>query len=326
MRHPPIMVPKGRLQICCKFCQVSASCHSSAMTPNNTADAPKTIRPHNAVFIRKKQRCRCLRPVAQARSFPLTPEEICARLESLHRMRDQVKLVKLRTGRLKEVSRKTSRGAIEDGGEFCQCDGCRLVERSGRAAAQDYLLGRVLRLFFFLQVPQFNFLARRSGRYQGGSLPAPLSYLFLGLKRRRVVYLKHGRILDLALRKRDRLQTERRNLSRGWQRTLRCAPDRHKAQGNLMPRIEIKQVVHLGVHEPEHDLGRQSRSRRNGQHIRQQGAAIPTEMAIGARLVLPGVPPVDPGTEDCRGRTSYRGFHRRRLNQVPTKITLSQEP
>src|SRR5207245_755748 len=79
-----------------------------------------------------------------------------------------------------------SRGAIEDGGEFCQCDGCRLVERSGRAAAQDYLLGRVLRLFFFLQVPQFNFLARRSGRYQGGSLPAPLSYLFLGLKRRRV--------------------------------------------------------------------------------------------------------------------------------------------
>src|SRR5207253_11173118 len=71
MRHPPIMVPKGRLQICCKFCQVSASCHSSAMTPNNTADAPKTIGPHNAVFIRKKQRCRCLRPVAQARSFPL---------------------------------------------------------------------------------------------------------------------------------------------------------------------------------------------------------------------------------------------------------------
>jgi len=24
---------------------------------------------------------------------------------------------------------------------------------------------------------------------------------------------------------------------------------------NLTPRIEIKQAVHLGVHEPEHDLG-----------------------------------------------------------------------
>jgi hypothetical protein len=45
MRHPPMMVPKGRLQICCKFCQVSASCHINAMTPNSTADAPRTIRP-----------------------------------------------------------------------------------------------------------------------------------------------------------------------------------------------------------------------------------------------------------------------------------------
>jgi len=45
----------------------------------------------------------------------LTPEEVCARLELLHRMHDQVKIVKLRTGRLKEVSGKTARGAIENG-------------------------------------------------------------------------------------------------------------------------------------------------------------------------------------------------------------------
>jgi len=45
-----MMVPKGRLQMCCKFCQVSESCHIRATTPNNTADAPKTIRPYNAVF------------------------------------------------------------------------------------------------------------------------------------------------------------------------------------------------------------------------------------------------------------------------------------
>jgi hypothetical protein len=54
MRHPPRMVPKGRLQICRKVCQVSASCHISAMTPNNTADALKTIRTYHAVFIAKK--------------------------------------------------------------------------------------------------------------------------------------------------------------------------------------------------------------------------------------------------------------------------------
>jgi hypothetical protein len=49
-----------------------------------------------------------------------------------------------RSSRLKEVSRKTSRGAVEDGGELCQRNGCRSIEPSGRAAAQDHLLDRVL--------------------------------------------------------------------------------------------------------------------------------------------------------------------------------------
>src|SRR5437660_1799157 len=89
----------------------------------------------------------------------LTPEEVSARLERLHRMHDQVKIVELRTGRLKEVSRKTSCGAIEDRGQLCQCDGCGLVERSGRAAAQDHLLNRILRLFFFREWLEANFLA-----------------------------------------------------------------------------------------------------------------------------------------------------------------------
>ncbi len=73
-------------------------------------------------------------------------------------MHDQVKIVKLRARRLKEVRRKTSRGAIENGGELCQCDGCRLVECSGRAAAQDHPLDRVLRPFFFRQSLEANCL------------------------------------------------------------------------------------------------------------------------------------------------------------------------
>jgi hypothetical protein len=153
-----------------------------------------------------------------------------------------------------------------------------------------------------------------------------LSYFLFGLKRRRIVHLNHGVVLDLTLRKRDRLQAGRRSLSQGWQRTLRFAPDRHEAQGNLAPRIEIKQSVHFDVHESEHDLGGQPRSRRNGQHIRQQRAVVPTEMAIGARLILPGVPPVCSGADDRRGRVSHRRFHRRRLSQVSAKITFSQKP
>jgi hypothetical protein len=79
MRHPPMRVPTGSLQICRKFCQVSASCHISAMTPNHTADAPKTVRPYNAVFIQKRQRRRWFGPVAQARSFPLYLSAPCRR-------------------------------------------------------------------------------------------------------------------------------------------------------------------------------------------------------------------------------------------------------
>src|SRR5271169_4180688 len=45
----------------------------------------------------------------------LATEEVSTRLEPLHRMHDQVKVVELRTVRLKKVSRQTSRGAVENG-------------------------------------------------------------------------------------------------------------------------------------------------------------------------------------------------------------------
>src|SRR5437870_7664581 len=110
-------------------------------------------------------------------------------------MHDQVKIVELYAEGIKKVSRKTSRGAIENGGELVQCNGCSLIERSGRAAAQNHLLDRVLRLFFFRQSLEANCLACRSERCEDLSLPAPLSYFRFGLKRRRIVHLKHGRIL-----------------------------------------------------------------------------------------------------------------------------------
>src|SRR5215469_9304637 len=132
-----------------------------------------------------------------------------------------------------------------------------------------------------------------------------MKHFLLGLKRRRVVHLKHSGILDLTLRKRDRFQAERGNLYRGRQRTRRGPPDRDEAQGDLTLGIEIKQAVHVGVYESEHNLGWQPRSYRNGQHIRQQRAVIPTEMAIGARLVLPGVSPVRSGAENSRGGMSH---------------------
>src|ERR1019366_7682711 len=115
-------------------------------------------------------------------------------------MHDQVKIVKLRAWRLKEVSRKTSRGVVENGRKLCQRNGCRLIERSGRTAAQDYLLNRVLRLFFFRQSREANCLARQRGTWKDRWLAAPLIHFFYRPKRRRVVHLKHGGIFDLVLR------------------------------------------------------------------------------------------------------------------------------
>src|ERR1700722_2431794 len=55
MRLLPTIVPKGRLQILISVCQVSASCHSRAIAPNSIADAPKIIRPYNAVFTKSQR-------------------------------------------------------------------------------------------------------------------------------------------------------------------------------------------------------------------------------------------------------------------------------
>src|ERR1700690_480786 len=135
----------------------------------------------------------------ELQGVPLTLEEVSTRLESLHRIHDQVKIVELGAGRLKEVSRKTSHGVVENGRELCQCNRCRLIEGSGRAAAQDYLLDRVFRLFFFQYPRQVNCLACRSRRWKDLRPLAPLNYFLRGSKRGRVVPLKHGGILNFAL-------------------------------------------------------------------------------------------------------------------------------
>src|SRR5215472_15266276 len=56
-------------------------------------------------------------------AIPVTLEEVGTRPEFLHRMRDQIKIIELHTGRIKEVSRKTLRGAIQNCGKLCQRNG-----------------------------------------------------------------------------------------------------------------------------------------------------------------------------------------------------------
>src|SRR5882672_12955716 len=114
-------------------------------------------------------------------------------------MHDQVKIVELRAWRLKEVSRKTSRGGVENGSKLCQCNRCRLIKSSSRTAAQNHLLDRVFRLLFFRQARKVNCLVRQSGRCKDWWIEAPLIYSLYRVKRRRVVHLQHGGIFDFVL-------------------------------------------------------------------------------------------------------------------------------
>src|SRR5437660_6747904 len=116
-------------------------------------------------------------------------------------MHDHIEIVKLRARKLEEVSRKTSRGVVESGRKLCQCNGCRLIECSGRAATQDYLLGRVLRLVFFRQGTEANCLVRLSERWKYCWFASPLISFLYRLKRRCVVHLQHVGTFDRVLAK-----------------------------------------------------------------------------------------------------------------------------
>src|SRR5580658_5138393 len=105
-------------------------------------------------------------------------------------MHDQVKIVELLAGRPKKISREASRGVVENHRNLRQRDGCRRIERSRRAASQDYLLNRVLRLFFFRQSREADCLARQRRTWKDWWLPAPLSHFLYRCKRRRVVHFK----------------------------------------------------------------------------------------------------------------------------------------
>src|SRR5215813_10443646 len=148
-----------------------------------------------------------------------SPKEVGACFESLHRMHDQVQLIQLPTGRRKKIRWKAACGAVQNGGDLSHCNGRRSIEGSSRAAAEDYLLNCVLRLFLFWHWVQADGLLRRTGSGKRWLHPPPLTHFLFRCKRRLVVHLKHGRILDLTRRKRNRLEAKRWKFS-GRRRAL----------------------------------------------------------------------------------------------------------
>ncbi len=107
------------------------------------------------------------------------------------------------------------------------------------------------------------------------------------------------RVVDLARGERDHLERERRD-HRGRRGRRPRGADRRDHQRALPGRVDPQQSVDLRVHETGDEAGRQLQRARHGQELGQHGARVPEEVPVAARLVLPGIAPVDRG-EDHRG-------------------------
>jgi len=68
--------------------------------------------------------------------------------------------------------------------------------------------------------------------------------------------------------------------------------------------IKVQQAVDFCVHEAAHHLRRQPQSSGDSQQVGEHRAVVPAEMAVGAGLIFPSIPPVNAGT----------GYDNRRVN------------
>ena len=100
---------------------------------------------------------------------------------------------------------------------------------------------------------------------------------------------------------------------RGLGRETRGVSEGHKREGYFSLRIYIEQTVHGTVCKATDYFGRQAQGSSDGEQVSQQGAIVPSEVAVGAVLILPGVTPVCGGADDGQwgvsdGRLVGRGI------------------
>src|SRR3989454_1651997 len=83
-------------------------------------------------------------------------------------------------------------------------------------------------------------------------------------------------------------------------------PDHDQLESDLARRIEAQQTVHLAVRESRQHARGEPEAAGDGEEVGEHRPGVPEEVAVGARLVLPGVAPVDPGEQDGRGAARER--------------------
>ena len=104
-----------------------------------------------------------------------------------------------------------------------------------------------------------------------------------------------------------------------------AAPDRHQHQGRLLLRIDVEQPVDGFVGIAGHQRGRELQGRRLRQKIGRHAARIPPGMAIGTRLILPGVAPPRARQHQHHRRVGHGGVRAARLDQDLPAIARPQQ-
>src|SRR5580704_15638069 len=95
----------------------------------------------------------------------------------------------------------------------------------------------------------------------------------------------------------------------------------YKRKCHLAVRIDIKQVIHIGIHESADHLGRHSKCRGVSQQIGYERAVVPAEMAIRTGLIFPRVAPVRAATNDGKRGMDNGWFARGSLSQYTAIVS-----
>ena len=145
--------------------------------------------------------------------------------------------------------------------------------------------------------------------------PAPRGRLGSGVQAGSGVDRWNVRVRHLVMRERLRRQSERGKPGRGRGLSRTAAPDRHQHQRRLLLRIDVEQPVDGVVGITGHQGGRELQGRRLRQEVGRHAARIPPGVAIGTRLILPGVAPPRARQHQHHRRFGHSGVRAARLDE-----------
>src|SRR5262249_15424630 len=138
----------------------------------------------------------------------------------------------------------------------------------------------------------------------------------LHFSQRRIVDLGGGQGDDLVAYLVDRTMVRRRASRR---------PDLNQLERSLVLSVEAEEPVDVCIHEAGEQARCQTEDVSRGRDVREHRAGVPVEVAPATRLVLPRVPPEEPGEHEGGGAPGEVGFAGSRSERGPY-VAVAESP